>query len=309
MDMTVLVFGSINADFFVNVTELPRPGETVLSPTYRTAAGGKGATQAGAAARAGSKVAMVGRIGADPFGQTLKDGLKAEGIDVSGIAASDQPTGAAFIAIDARGENLILGAGGANLDARAADVPDALIGPETTLVLQMEVTPAETAALARRARKAGARVILNLAPALPPPDGLLDDISILVVNEREVEALAKHLGMPERDPEPAAWALSHHFNKTVIVTLGAEGAIALAPNGAWRIGALAVTVADTVGAGDAFVGVLAASLDQGHALVAALKRASIAGGLACETAGAQAGLPVRARLDARDKDLAPAQPL
>lgn len=307
--MTVLVFGSINADFFVQVAELPGPGETVLSPTYRTAAGGKGANQAVAAARAGARVAMVGRIGTDPFGQSLKDGLAAEGIDVAGIARSEQPTGAAFIAIDARGENLILGAGGANLDARAADVADAMLGPKTTVVLQMEVPPEETAVLARRARAAGARVILNLAPALPPPDGLLDDISILVVNEHEVETLARDLGMSERDPEPAGWALSRRFGKTVIVTLGADGALALAPGAAWRIGALAVNVADTVGAGDAFVGVLAASLDEGRDLSAALRRASIAGALACETAGAQAGLPSRARLDARDRDLAPARPL
>lgn len=307
--MTVLVFGSINIDFFVSVAELPKPGETVLSPTYRTAAGGKGANQAVAAARAGAAVAMVARIGPDAFGPSLKDGLAAEGIDVAGVVRSGQPTGAAFIAIDARGENLILGAGGANLDVRAADVPDAALGPKTTLVLQMEVPPAETAALARRARKADARVILNLAPALPPPDGLLADISILVVNEHEVVALARHLDMSERDPESAGRMLARRYGKTVIVTLGAEGALAMAPDAAWRIGALNVAVADTIGAGDAFVGVLAASLDEGRDLPQALRRASIAGALACETAGAQAGLPRKPALDRRETELAPARPL
>lgn len=307
--MTVLVFGSINADFFVNVPVLPKPGETALSPTYRTAAGGKGANQAVAAARAGAKVAMVGRIGSDPFGQSLKQGLAAEGIDVGGIAASGQPTGAAFIAIDARGENLILGAGGANLEARAADVPDARLGPATTVVLQMEVSPTETARLAARARKSGARVMLNLAPALTPPHGLIADTGILVVNEHEAVALAGHLGLAERTPAAIASAIVRRYAGTVIVTLGPEGALAVAMDGAFRIDALPVKVVDTVGAGDAFVGVLAASLDEGRNLPTSLRRASVAGALACTTAGAQAGLPARAAIDLREKELAPARPL
>ncbi len=307
--MTVLVFGSINADFFVNVPTLPRPGETVLSPTYRTAAGGKGATQAVAAARAGAKVAMIGRVGGDAFGQSLKEGLASEGIDVAGIATSQQPTGAAFIAIDAKGENLILGAGGANLDARAADVPDARLGPATTVVLQMEVSPTETARLAARARKARARVLLNLAPALAPPHGLIADTGILVVNEHEAVTLAGHLGFTERKPAAIAHAIVRRYAGTVIVTLGAEGALAVAMDSAIRIGALPVSVVDTVGAGDAFVGVLAASFDEGRNLPTALRRASVAGALACTTAGAQAGLPMRAGIDARERELAPARPL
>lgn len=307
--MTVLVFGSINADFFVNVPALPRPGETALAPTYRTAAGGKGANQAVAAARAGAKVAMVGRIGADGFGQSLKDGLASEGIDVGGIASSSQPTGAAFIAIDPKGENLILGAGGANLDARAADVPEARLGPATTVVLQMEVAPTETARLAARARKSGARVLLNLAPALPPPHGLIADTGVLVVNEHEVVALAGYLSLAESRPAAIAQAIVRRYAGTVIVTLGAQGALAVAMDSSLRIDALPVSVVDTVGAGDAFVGVLAASLDEGRNLPAALRRASVAGALACTTAGAQAGLPKRADLDAREGDLAPARPL
>jgi ribokinase len=306
--MTVLVFGSINADFFVNVPALPKPGETALAPTYRTAAGGKGANQAVAAARAGAKVAMIGRIGADAFGRSLKDGLASEGIDVAGIASSGQPTGAAFIAIDPKGENLILGAGGANLDARAADVPDARLGPATTVVLQMEVSPTETARLAARARKSGARVMLNLAPALMPPHGLIADTGFLVVNEHEAVALASHLGLSERTPAAIASAIVRRYAGTVVVTLGAEGALAVAMDGTFRIGALQVGVVDTVGAGDAFVGVLAACLDEGRNLPTALRRASVAGALACTTAGAQAGLPTRAALDAREGELAPARP-
>ncbi len=252
---------------------------------------------------------MVGRVGSDPFGQSLKQGLASEGVDVAGVTASGQPTGAAFIAIDARGENLILGAGGANLEARAADVPDARLGPATTVVLQMEVSPTETARLAARARKSGARVMLNLAPALMPPHGLIADTGLLVVNEHEAVALAGHLNLAERTPAAIASAIVRRYAGTVIVTLGAEGALAVAIDTAVRIEALKVGVVDTVGAGDAFVGVLAASLDEGRNLPTALRRASVAGALACTTAGAQAGLPTRAAIDAREAELAPARPL
>ena len=161
--MTVLVFGSINADFILNVDRLPGPGETVVAPTYRFLPGGKGANQAVAAVRAGAEVAFFGRIGEDAFGQELKDGLAAEGIDVAGLGTSTEPTGAAFIAIDGKGENQILGALGANYAARAADVPDEALGPTTTVVLEMEVPPAENAMLAARARKAGSRVLFHCA--------------------------------------------------------------------------------------------------------------------------------------------------
>jgi ribokinase len=307
--VTVLVFGSINADFILGVDRLPGPGETVVAPTYRFLPGGKGANQAVAAARAGARVRFFGRIGEDAFGQVLKDGLAAEGIDVAGIGTSREPTGAAFIAIDPTGENQILGALGANYAVRAADVPDSALGPETTVVLEMEVPPAENAIMAARARKAGSRVLFNFAPAMPAPPSLFADVGILVVNEHEAEGLARQMQMSERDPEPAAWALSRRFRNTVIVTLGADGAIAIAPDASWRIGALDVTVLDTVGAGDAFLGVLAASLDEGRDLPSALRRASVAGGIACTMSGARDGLPIRALIDAREAELAPARPL
>jgi ribokinase len=307
--VSVLVFGSINAVFIVGVDHLPGPGETVVAPTYRFLPGGKGANQAVAAVRAGARVAFYGRIGEDAFGQALKDGLAAEGIDVTGLTRSKEPTGAAFIAIDAKGENQILGALGANYEARAADVPDAALGPQTTVVLEMEVRPAENAVLAARAKKAGSRVLFNFAPAMPAPPSLFADVSILVLNEHEAEALAKQMEMPERDPESAGWALSRRFGNTVIVTLGADGAIAIAPDAAWRVGALDVKVVDTVGAGDAFLGVLAVSLDEGRDLPSSLRRASVAGALACTKAGARGGMPTRAMIDSRETELAPARPL
>jgi ribokinase len=305
--VTVLVFGSINADFILGVDRLPGPGETVVAPTYRFLPGGKGANQAVAAARAGARVAMVGRIGEDAFGRVLKDGLADEGVDVAGIGTSREPTGAAFIAIDPKGENQILGALGANYAVRAADVPDAALSLRTTLVLEMEVPPEENAALAARARRAGCRILFNFAPAMPAPPSLFADVGVLVLNEHEAEALARQMRMTERDPEPAAWALSRRFGNTVIVTLGADGAIAISREASWRIGALAIEVVDTVGAGDAFLGVLAASLDEGRDLPAALRRAAVAGSLACTRPGARDGLPTRAAIDAREPDLAPAR--
>jgi ribokinase len=297
--MSVVVFGSVNADLFVAVETLPRPGETVLSPTYALAAGGKGANQAVAAARVGAAVRMFGRIGNDGFGKTLRDGLAREGIDVAGVVPCEAPTGAAFIAVDGRGENMIFGAGGANLRAEAAQVPNSALTSGTTLILQMEVPVVESAALAERTRARGARVVFNMAPALPVPEALLRATSVFVANEGESAALARQLGWDAVAPQETCRRLASEFALTAVVTLGGDGAVAATPEAIWMVPALPVAAIDTVGAGDAFVGVLAASLDRGHDLAMALRRASVAGALACEKSGAQAGLPDEATLTRR----------
>jgi ribokinase len=185
------------------------------------------------------------------------------------------------------GENLIAVAPGANREAVAADIPEAALGPGTTLVCQMEVPPAETAALIRTARAAGSRVILNLAPALPLDPAVLADIDVLVANRGEAAMLGA---------DPAG--LARGLRRALVVTGGAEGAIAfLADGGMIPVPALALTPVDTTGAGDTFVGVLAAGLDQGLALEPALRRASVAAGLACLAPGAQTAMPDRAAID------------
>ena len=301
----IVVFGSLNMDLIVPVAALPRAGETVLAKGYQRAPGGKGANQAVAAARAGARVAMAGCVGRDEDGDRLLEALAAAGVDTAPIAAVAAPTGLAVVAVAEGGENLIVAASGANLAARQAMVPDALLADCSTLLLQMELPPDQTFALARRARAAGRRVVLNCAPAGAIAPEALD---LLVMNEGEARAVAAGMGLGEDTAEGIALRLARRHRLTAVVTLGAEGALAASPQQRWRIGALPVAAVDSTGAGDAFIGTLAAGLDNGMAFAAALRCASVAGALACLAPGAMPALPTAAAIDARVKELAPAAP-
>jgi ribokinase len=248
----ILVFGSLNVDLVVRTRSLPRPGETVLGPKYDVAAGGKGANQALAAARAGAAVAMVGAVGKDAFAATALAELEAAGLDLAGIARLGQRTGCAFITVDRAGQNQIVVASGANRMARQRQIPNSALGPGTLVVLQMEVPPAENWALARRARACGARVLLNVAPARGLPAEALSFLDWLVANEIEVMAIAAGAGQERDDPRAAGAALASATGVSVVVTLGSEGAVAFTGEEAWKIGALPITPVDTTGAGDAF---------------------------------------------------------
>lgn len=309
----ILVFGSLNADLVFQVPALPRPGETVLAPGYALAAGGKGANQAAAAAKAGAAVRMVGHLGRDSFGEFVRQGLTQAGVDCAGVAIAAATTGAAatgiaVIGVEPGGENQIMVGSGANLATRADQVADAELGPGATLLCQNEVDPAATFALLERAARRGARTILNLAPAAPVPPAVLDALDVLVVNQIEA-AMAAGSGPGPDAPQELARALATRHALTCVVTLGAAGAIACTPGGSWQIGALPVEPVDTTGAGDTFVGVLAAALDRGLELPAALHRASVAAGLACTRLGAQTSQPSAAEIAARLPDLTPATPL
>ena len=215
-----------------------------------------------------------------------------------------RPTGCATIRVDAGGENSISVASGANLSASAGQIPDSRLGPGTTVLAQMEVPPEETWAVMRRARSAGARTVLNLAPAGEVSPEILRGLDMLVVNEIELAAVADRLGLPPDGAERRAAALAAAFGPTVIVTLGARGAVAAQAGGTgWRVSALPVRPVDTTGAGDAFCGVLTAGLDAGLALPEALARASVGAALACLALGAQESLPRAAAIDGRLAEL------
>jgi ribokinase len=291
-------------DIVVRVPDLPRPGQTVLAPTYATAAGGKGANQAVAAARAGARVRMAGRVGRDAYGDALLEGLAAAGVDATAVTPCDRPTGLALIAVDDRGENQIVVASGANLAATAAQVPEDWLGPGTTVLLQLEVPYAENWSLARRARAAGARVILNAAPAGPVPDGVCD---VLIVNEIEAVGVARAAGLALQGHAAAARALAARAGWTVVVTLGSKGVAAYRGAESWSIATLPVVPVDTTGAGDAFVGAFAAGLDAGLDIPDSLRRGAVAGALACLVVGAQPSLPTAAAITARLAELAPAR--
>ena len=303
----IVVFGSINIDLVVPVDRLPGPGETVLGPAYTLVPGGKGANQALAAARAGGRVHMIGRVGGDEFAALAMADLRAAGIDLSAVEPDALPTGCALIPVDRAGRNLIVVASGANSAAAESQVADALLGPDSIVVLQMEVPEAENRKLVERAKRRGARVLLNCAPAAAVPKATLAALDWLAVNETEAQLLAGELGLAASDPRTAGRALAADVKTTVIVTLGGEGAAAYSGKSAWSIGSLPIKPIDTVAAGDAFVGAFAAAFEAGGDLPTALHRASVAGGLACTIAGAQPSLPTKAAIDARLGDLAPAK--
>ena len=297
----LVVFGSINADLLFRVEALPKPGETVLCPGWSFAPGGKGANQAAAAAKAGAEVAFVGRIGDDAYGPILRQDLEAAGVSCGGLRRSARPTGTAVIAIDDHGENAIIVASGANLDVTEIQLEGGWLGPGRTLLCQNEIPPSATHAAIHRASLAGARTILNLAPAAVLPTEVLADLDVLVVNEHEAATLVGQQGAPA----DLASALARAHELTCVVTLGAAGTLAVGPSGAWRAGVLAVDIVDTTGAGDAFTGVLAACFDQGRSMPDALARASVAAGLCCERLGARDGQPSALQIEARLADLPP----
>jgi ribokinase len=277
----IVIFGSINVDLTVPVPRLPQPGETVLGGEYALLPGGKGANQALAALRAGAEVVLAGAVGADSFAGIALDLLRREGVDTRLVQVLKQPTGCAAIMVLNDGENTIAVAPGANAKARSDQVPDDLLGANTTLVAQMEVPPNETALLIRRLRACGGRSVLNLAPALPIDVGLFGEIDILVANEGEAAAT----GLDHR-------RLAYRLRQGLVVTRGAAGATAILRNGnTIEVPALKIEPVDTTGAGDTFVGVLAAALDLGSTLETALRRASAAAGLACMARGAQTAMP------------------
>lgn len=291
----ILVFGSINVDLTIPVPYLPQPGETVLGGGYGLVPGGKGANQALAARRAGSEAILAGAVGRDFFAGIALDLLRRDGVDTRLVRRVAEPTGCAAIMVASAGENVIAVAPGANACVRSDRIPDELLDSKTVLVAQMEVPTDETQAIISRVRKRGGRCLLNLAPARPIDLGLLSEIDILIANEREAATMG---------PDPVR--LARRLRQALIVTCGAAGANAFLADGSrLDIPALPIDPVDTTGAGDTFVGVLAASLDLSSSLERALRRASAAAGLACLGRGAQTAIPDAAAIDAAVSRLPP----
>jgi ribokinase len=294
----ITVFGSINVDLTFRLPHLPAVGETVLTPAVTQAVGGKGANQAIAAARDGAATRFIGCVGADDFGATARTALADLGIDVGGLKTVAGATGLAAVWVDGQGRNQIAVASGANAALEAGALTGRAITPDTIVVLQMETPAAQVEAVIGQAARIGAKVVLNLAPALPLPPAALRQVEILVLNEHEAAALCGVLGLPHAAPADQVAALARDLGNTVIITLGAEGAIGAQGDARWRVEALPVTAIDTTGAGDCFVGVLASALTRGATLPQAMRRAAVAGSLACTVVGAMPSFPTRAAIDA-----------
>ena len=285
----VVVIGSINADLVVTLDRLPEPGETVTGGRFARHGGGKGANQAVAAARAGARVTFVGAVGDDDLGAAQLAELEDEGVDVVAVRRLDgEATGVALISVDREGRNQIAVASGANARVDGALVAHALeelgaLGPDDVVLLGFEIPDDAVVAGARAAACAGARAVLNPAPARDLPDAAFEGaVPILTPNALEAAALTG-----ETDPAAAARALQRRTGAPVLVTTGADGALLVTGDGAVEIPAPAVEVVDTTGAGDTLNGVLAAGLVEGLDLETAGRRAVEAASASVRRAGAR----------------------
>lgn len=300
----ILVFGSLNADFFLSVRTFPAPGETVLTPGALVKAGGKGANQAAAAAKAGGLVKMVGAVGTDEVAKVPVTALRALGVDCSGMQVSELATGMAMIMVDEHGENSIVVASGANTAVSAQAVAQTALNEDTILVMQMEVPPAENFKLLHRAKAAGVRTVLNVAPARPIPEADLKLADYLILNEIEADAVYSSLfektflGVEEK-----AAAIAEKTGGACLITLGADGVAGAERGKMFKVSALPVKPVDTTGAGDAFVGIFAAMLDNGLDTRQAARYAAAGAGLACLKIGAQEALPTLKEIEARVEEI------
>ena len=290
----ILVVGSINQDFLLEVVQRPQPGETVTDAKLSLHNGGKGANQAAAAALLGASVKMLGRVGDDDLGGPLVEALEGKGIDTSLIeAVEDESTGAAFITLTPDGENAITVAPGANRRVRPEDVDSAseAIGAAKVLVAQMEVSVETVVRAVEIAEENGTRVLVNLAPPMELHEETLKKLDPLVVNEHEASFLlgSKVEGMDgAMSAAPRLLALGP---RSVVVTLGADGAVHADSEDVDHTPSPKIEVVDTTGAGDAFVGALAAKLSKEAPLQEAVAYAVRAGAAAVTKRGAQGALP------------------
>jgi ribokinase len=292
----IVVFGSINVDLVARVASLPPAGVTQAARSFSIHPGGKGANQALAAQRAGGAVALFGAVGRDAFAAPALALLRASGIDMAGVREADAATGLALIHVDDAGENTITLVAGANAMASSAAIDDATLRACTTVLLQFEAPPEQSLALATRAKAHGVRVILNCAPARSVDAGWFDAIDVLIANASEADVVARGSRLPS-ESRAFVQALASKHGITAIVTLGGEGVVAATAEAAYTCPALDVDVVDTVGAGDAFAGTLATSLDRGKSLPSALAAATAAGSLACTQSGAQEALADAVAID------------
>jgi ribokinase len=293
----VVVVGSLNADLTLRVERLPGPGETVLGAgPAESGPGGKGGNQAAAAAAFGADVTMIGRVGDDDSGRLLRADLADRGVDVEHVLTTPGVrSGSATIAVDPAGENLILVDPGANDRLRPGDIGQQLLDQADAVLVQLEIpVPAVSAAVSR----SSAPVLLNLAPPVGLPPGLLRQVDVLVPNLAELALLAGSV-RPAGLAAAARLARSLAPNADIVVTLGTGGALIVPRSGgpATHIAAPPVAAVDATGAGDCFCGTLAVSLASGIGLTEATRLSVAAAALSTTAAGARSVLPGRAEAE------------
>jgi ribokinase len=300
MKSSILVIGSSNTDMVIKAPHLPAPGETILGGTFLMNAGGKGANQAVAAARLGGMVTFICKTGNDIFGKQSVQLFKEEGIDTAFIFEDpQQPSGVALITVDDHAENCIVVASGANAHLTAQDLMPAArcIKEAGILLMQLEI-PVETVAYAASVAAAqDKKVILNPAPVCALSDELLKDVSIITPNETEASMLTGIKVTGEATAKQAARLLHTKGIATVIITLGAKGALVFDEGECTLVPAPLVHAVDTTAAGDVFNGALAVALSENKPMLAAVAFACKAAAFSVTRLGAQASAPYRHELN------------
>lgn len=296
----ICVVGSSNIDLVSRVPRLPRLGETLAGHSFHMGYGGKGANQAVMAARLGARVSMVTKVGRDVFGEGTLRNYREQGVDTRYVFFDDTRfSGVAPIFVDDDAQNFIVIVPGANLGLSPADVHAArdVVSNADLVVCQLEVPMETTLETFRLAKAAGARTILNPAPAAPLPDELLELTDICAPNETETELLA---GLPVHTPheaEVAARRLLDRGPRVVILTLGERGVLLVDGHGAEHVPAVRVEAVDPTGAGDAFIGSLATFLGEHLSLRESVLRANAVAALSVTRIGTQTSFPARAEVD------------
>ena len=291
----VIVFGSMNMDLSIDAPRVPAAGETLTGSGFITAAGGKGANQAVAAARLGADVRMLAAVGADAFGDELTGGLAEAGVDTVGVRRLSAVTTGVAVILRTAGENRIVLHVGANHALTTEDVASDLrrIGEKhDVLVTQGECDPTATESALRVAHELGLYTIFNPAPARPVPDDLWPCIDLVCLNETECQVMCGVLPKDDATCHAAARRLRELGAGAVVITLGAAGAFGLGANGTpLRVPATPTTVVDTTGAGDTFIGALAAGRVRGLSLAESMHWGAQAAALAVSRLGAQPSIP------------------
>lgn len=291
----ILVVGSINMDLVVRVPHSPMPGETVLGGNFETFPGGKGANQAVAAARMGGEVTMVGRVGTDDFGDALIQSLVDNQVKTTQVIKDPEAaTGIAMIAVAADGENLIVVASGANMEVSADDVlrTQELMQDTDLLLIQLECPLEAVTAAIDLAKAYDVPVVLNPAPAQTLPQSMLEKLDYLTPNETEIKMLAE-----EDDVEKSIQKIRNWGVRTLVITLGANGARIISDEIDRHLPAYSITAVDTTAAGDAFNGALSVALAEGKPLMESVQYGMAAGALAATKMGAQPSLPAREEVE------------
>ena len=297
----VFVAGSINMDLVATADRHPRIGETVAGTALLYFPGGKGANQAVAAAKLGAPTTLIGRLGKDAFGDQLKAFLAAQGIDLSFVQATPGAHTGTAVITTANADNTIVVIPGANALVSATDVAAPRLAKGDIAVSQFEIPLATIAAFFKRARAAGATTILNPAPAIECGTDLLDLVDILILNETELGLLARTELRDTDDPArflDAARSLPFGKDRIICVTLGKRGVLALIDGEPSIVAGRTVEAVDTTGAGDCFVGAVAAQLAGGRSIRDALDYANAAASICVQRMGAAPSMPTAAEVEA-----------